>query len=428
MFENIIEQSSVLQLRDDILNNRNAQSMLFFGPSYSGKGSAALEFARALSCLEKGEWKCTCLSCKQHRYLQHEDLLALGTRSFSTEISACSSSFLRNTENQNARLLLLRSFRKLMLRFSPVLMEDNQKLAKTANVCKSLDEKLNEFLDSEEMDKAAYEKLCNLMIKDAHTLENDGLGHTIPIGHIRSASYWCRLSPSGKRKTLIIENAENMRDESRNSLLKILEEPPDSVNIVLTAHSRESIMPTILSRLRPYRFLKRTKENEKEVIRRVFLDNKDMSLSEYLDSFMHQSTEKMYPVAAWFIVSLARIAAMSVKKRGDGNIPSFVNLLGERYSKAAETSGLVRCLNSASVIKTLNKNFEEASFPRFMKICLDLISEAARSSADPQCIEYNDVFRKHINETVTAVDVFNINTTIALEALFFKLKTSLIRR
>jgi len=430
MFENIIDQGAVIQLRDDIQNGKNAPSMLFYGPVGTGKGSASLELARVLSCEEtknnmRGDWKCTCSSCDRHRFLQHEDLLSIGNRSFAAEIAACNKTFLKNTENQNGKLLFYRSIRKLMLRFSPVLMEDDPKLGKFASVLQSLDESLNDFLlNSNTMERSALEKLCNSLIKNALTLESEGISNAVPIAQIRKASYWCRLAPNGRRKTLIIENAQSMRDEARNSLLKLLEEPPPSVCIVLTAERREAIMPTILSRLRPYRFLKRSEESEKSVIRRVFQEEGN-NLSEYLDSFMPQSTEKLYPLAAWFIVSLARLCVISAKKKGIEPVPEILNLLGERYAPIAEKSGYEKSVKTAAVIKTIvsqSNNFEESSFSRFMKICLDLIGAAARNSNNHQFAAYNDIFRKYINEAVTAVDVLNINAAIALESLVYKLK------
>jgi DNA polymerase-3 subunit gamma/tau len=450
VFENIIEQGAVSQLRDDILCGKNAPSMLFFGPFASGKGSTALELARVLSCVEDASWKCSCPSCERHRYLQHDDLLMLGKRSFMSEISACCSVFLRNQNAVGAKLLFFRSLRKLQIRFSPVIMEDDPKFGKVSSVLQSLDEGLNEFLltDTQTADGAVLEKLCRALVKDALTLESDGMGVIIPINHIRCASYWCRLAPNGKRKTLIIENAENMRDEARNSLLKLLEEPPSSVSIVFTAIRREAIMPTFLSRLRPYRFLKRSAEGEKEVLNRVFKTQTDLEsvrlrsagrkspeagyslIGVYFDSFLPQNTEKLYPLAAWFVVSLARIATLSFRKSGVADIPRFITSLGERYAPIAETLGLERSVKSADIVKTLlsqSGNFEDDSFSRFLKLCLDLAGSAAREAEEPQYISYNDIFRKYINETVTAVDVLNQSTTLALEALLHNLKTAVVR-
>jgi len=428
VFENIIAQGAVNQLRDDVLGRRDVQSMLFFGPPDSGKGSAALELARVYSCEDKAAWKCACSACEMHRILAHDDLLLLGSREFSSDILACKSSFLRNSQNQGVKYLFYRSLRKLQLRFSPVVLENDPKTAKAvSSALQTLDEGLNELLtlDTQACGQKDIEKLSNSLVKDALKLEDEGLGDSVPVGHIRSASYWCRLKPCGKRKTLIIENAENMRDDALNSLLKLLEEPPETVSIVLTAQRREAVMQTILSRVRPYRFLKRDAQNEKEVIRRIFQDTSEEALSAYLDSFLEHSSEKLQPLAAWFIVSLVRITLISSRER-EGS--AFLNLLGERYAQMAQNAGLQRCVKSAAVIKEVlskSNNFKDVSFSAFMKAALELINGAMRDANNQNVIAYNDVFKKYINEAVSAVDVYNISAAAAMEALFFKLKKGL---
>ena len=448
MFENIIDQSAVLQLRDDIENNKGAPSMLFFGPPNSGKSSAALELARVLSCEKNGAWTCSCSSCELHRILSSDDLLVLGKRSFAGDIAACQNAFLRNPSNAGAKLLFYRSLRKLLIRFSPVLMEDDPRLSKISVSLQSLDEKLSAFrAQSCPGDDETPEKDCDSMLKDALFLEKEGFGANISIGQIRRASYWCRLAPNGKRKTLIIEGAENMRDEGRNSLLKLLEEPPPSVSIVLTAQRREAIMPTILSRLRPYRFLKRSEESELNVIRRVFQEpqpgaqlegsisgalknnhaNTGNSLvSAYIGTFLPGSAGKTQPLAAWFLVSFARITSDYIRKKGDA-VPQFFNALAERYAQLADSSGLDIQMKGMNVIKTLLlqcNNFKEQSFPDFLKICLDMAGSISRTSDNPEFIAYNDIFFRYISEAVTASEVLNINAAIALENLFYKLKTA----
>ncbi|MDR0324439.1 MAG: DNA polymerase III [Treponema sp.] len=448
MFENIIEQGAVSQLHDDILSGCSAPSMLFYGPSGSGKGSAALELARVFSCEGEGcltsegggSWKCSCPSCGRHRYLLHDDLLLLGKRSFSAEIAAYCSVFLRSPANKNTKLLFYRSLRKLQLRFSPVLMEDDPKFGKIASLLQSFDERLSDFLSLSEdtEDKTALEKLCGLLVKDALALETDGMSANIPIGHIRRAAYWCRLSPNGRRKTLIIENAENMRDEARNSLLKLLEEPPVSLSIVLTSQRREVIIPTILSRLRPYRFLKRSVEGEKDVLRRVFQHTHDEEspktgnslITSYLDSFLPANKEKLYPLAAWFVVSLARITALKMKKK-EISLPPFLTGIGDCYASIAETAGFERSVKSSEIIKTLlvkSSNFEDDSFSRFLKLCLDLIAETAKKAEDHQYISYYDIFKKSIGEAAAAVDVLNQSPALALEALFYNLKKAMLNK
>ena len=432
MFNNIIEQAAVLQLQNDILSGKCAPSMLFYGPQNSGKGSAAIELSRVLSCGKEASWKCACDSCGRHRYLQHDDLLLLGKKSFTAEINACYEAFKRS---KGAKPLFIRSLRKLLLRFSPVLMEDDPKLSKISAPLQSLDETLNEFIFSSNSSETE-EKICKILLKEALVINEEGTGDLIPVSHIRKAAYWCRLAPNGKRKTLVIENAQNMREESRNSLLKLLEEPPENVSIVLTAQRRESIMPTILSRVRPYRFLKRSEEGEREVLRRIFQAsetdfsfNKQGSLvSVYLESFLPQNTQKLNSLAAWFIVSLARITAFSIKKNNK-IIPGFITSLGERYAPAAESSGLERIVKSQALVKTLLKNadFEGDLFSRFLEQTLYLVSEAAREEKEPQFNMIIELFRKYINETAASVDVLNQSAELALEALVYNLKTGITR-
>ena len=441
MFENIIEQGAARQLKDDILSRRLAPSMLFFGPSESGKGSAAVELARVLSCESDASWKCACPACERHRYLQHSDLLMLGFRSFTSEIAACHSAFSRNPLVPSTKILFLRSIRKLQMRFSPVLMEDDPKLGKLSSVLQSLEEGLNEFwvTGAEFQDTAAFEKLCGSIVKNANILADEGIGRTIPVGHIRKAAYWCRLAPNGKRKTLIIENADNMREEARNSLLKLLEEPPQTVSIILTSKRREAIMPTILSRMRPYRFLKRSPEGEVEIIRRVFQASVNQEngngktpaagslISAYLGSFLSGGTEKLYPLAAWFISSLARAAAAYVKKTGAA-VPLMITALGERYAPIAGEAGFERTTKSSVIAKKVIEetgSSDDDSFSRFLSICLDMVSVVTREADDPRAVAYNDMFKKYIGEAETAVNTLNISAPLALEALFYKLRKSM---
>jgi DNA polymerase-3 subunit gamma/tau len=443
MFKNIIEQDAVIRLQEDIVSGKLAPSMLFFGAPNTGKSSAALELARILSCEGDTSWKCQCAACESHRYLQHTDLLILGSRPSSAQITAACSTFLRNPSSASARALFVRSLRKLQIKFSAVLMEDDSKLSKVSAVLQNMEEEISDFWQkTKETSPAGLEKICGSILKNAIKLEKDGLGTTIPVGRLRRAAYWCRLAPAGKRKTLIIENAEYMKEEGRNSLLKLLEEPPGTVSIILTAQRRETIIPTILSRLRQYRFLRRSTESENEVIRRVFQDSlAARSIDEklitagsspvtlYLDSFAARNTENMYPLAAWFIASLARMTAISLKKK-NGSIPQVINIMGERYAPIADEAGLERSVKSAVIVKKIaaeSGNFEDSSFSRFLELCLDMVNSITREIGVPHSIVYNDIFKKYITEAQNATGILNQNPVLALETLLYKLKTSMAR-
>jgi DNA polymerase-3 subunit gamma/tau len=239
---------------------------------------------------------------------------------------------------------------------------------------------------------------------------------------------------------LLIENAGRMQDGARNSLLKILEEPPETLTIVLTAPRREMILPTLLSRLRPYRFLRRDTPVEEEVIRRVFRDSVPEQgrsgpqagglISVYLDSFLPLPGEKLYPLAAFFVAALARVTALALRKRGVSSLPEELVLLGKNAAPLAEAAGFGRSGDSREVITLLlsqTGNFEARSFPRFLNAVLSIVSGALREgNARPGFIAYIEIWRKCSGEAEAAAGTWNQNPALALERLFFRLKEDMV--
>ena len=55
------------------------------------------------------------------------------------------------------------------------------------------------------------------------------------IGQMRAVQRAAYFQPMGKRRVFIVDSAETMRGEVANAFLKILEEPPGSATLVLTA-------------------------------------------------------------------------------------------------------------------------------------------------------------------------------------------------
>jgi DNA polymerase-3 subunit delta' len=63
------------------------------------------------------------------------------------------------------------------------------------------------------------------------------------------------LSPAeGRRRVFVIEEAEDLRDESQNALLKTLEEPAPFAHLTLICSEPEQLSETILSRCAPVEF------------------------------------------------------------------------------------------------------------------------------------------------------------------------------
>lgn len=61
-------------------------------------------------------------------------------------------------------------------------------------------------------------------------------------------------SYEGGSKIFIIHGADKMKDEAANSLLKILEEPPEDTIFILCAQQVQGILPTIISRCQYHSF------------------------------------------------------------------------------------------------------------------------------------------------------------------------------
>lgn len=457
MFENVLGQPGILQLTRDISAGVLAPSVLFAGPPASGKGTAALELARILSCeTPKAPWNCSCSACIHHRTLTHPDVVLLGSRPFSAEIAAAAAAFCREPEAVSVRLFFIRSVRKLLARFSPVLWEDDPP-GNLKGYILALEEYLDELAltfpsgpapVSEEGITAGPEslkgdglnKIKTGILTNALKLEAEGLGEAVPVAHIRRAAYWSRLAPVGNHKILIIENADHMQESARNSILKILEEPPSTVTILLTCAHPEVLIPTIVSRLRPYRFYPRDAAVEAEVIRRVFRDawaggkngvpgSGDRGLiTSYLDSFLPVPREKLYPLAAFFTASLAASAVIVLRKKGIPEIPRELVVLGKFTAPIAEQGGLGRPVTD---IKTLvsrilegAQNFEIPElFSRFLGQLLFLLSESfKREISLPGEIFYRDIWKSRIREAETAAGIFHQNAALTLERLFTELK------
>lgn len=77
----------------------------------------------------------------------------------------------------------------------------------------------------------------------------------ITIEQVRAIQKDATLSPlEGRVKVYILRDAQTMNDFSANCFLKLLEEPPVKVLIILVASGLRNIPPTILSRVTKFRF------------------------------------------------------------------------------------------------------------------------------------------------------------------------------
>src|SRR6267143_146527 len=74
------------------------------------------------------------------------------------------------------------------------------------------------------------------------------------VGQLRAVQRAAYFQPMGRRRVFILDGAETMRWDVANIFLKILEEPPGSATLILTAPSPFALLPTIVSRCLQFHF------------------------------------------------------------------------------------------------------------------------------------------------------------------------------
>ncbi len=338
MFDNIIGQEAVVEeLIRDIHSRALPQALLFHGSPLSGKLTTALELARVLQCLKgTAEWSCDCQACSENRLLEHPYLLLLGPGNFVDEIRAATAALLR-TRQLPARFLLVRAVRKLTRRFDPVLWEGMAKLlAPFLGQLQDLEDALARVMPMSELpDPADLEKITNSIVELAAKIRGKIRSDTIPIHQIRKVSFWAHTTSQKSRKVIILQNSDRMLDASRNALLKILEEPPADTYFILITSRKESIIPTVKSRLRQIQFADRTPEVSDEILKRIFRETTGTyhSLKQF---FLACSTDPLVlkRESERFYQSLLNESASDFFTADDGDSP-FLSDLEDRKIFAA---------------------------------------------------------------------------------------------
>ena len=91
-------------------------------------------------------------------------------------------------------------------------------------------------------------------------------GKQIKIDQIREVSEYAYLKPTGRRKVIVIDEAEKMNPQAQNALLKTLEEPPPDTLFILITSDKEKLLPTIRSRCFICEFKPLNEEDLKRVL------------------------------------------------------------------------------------------------------------------------------------------------------------------
>ena len=92
------------------------------------------------------------------------------------------------------------------------------------------------------------------LVPDPVRLKSPVARPVLRIGQLRAVQRAAYFRPMGRRRVFILEAAETMRWDVANVFLKILEEPPGTAILILTAPSPFNLLPTIVSRCMQFHF------------------------------------------------------------------------------------------------------------------------------------------------------------------------------
>jgi DNA polymerase III subunit delta' len=92
------------------------------------------------------------------------------------------------------------------------------------------------------------------LVPDPVRLKSPVARPMLRIGQLRAVQRAAYFQPMGRRRVFILDGAETMHWNVANVFLKILEEPPGSATLILTAPSPYALLPTIISRCMQFHF------------------------------------------------------------------------------------------------------------------------------------------------------------------------------
>ena len=186
---------------------RLAQAYLFYGLEGTGKWMAALRTAQLIMCPEAHKANhCDCSTCKRIADYNHPDVHWI----------------------------------------IPLVARDKQRAD------------IDDADESEPSDAQAreFQEILAAKREDPWAVLDYARRPYITMGRVRALQATLAYTAAeGPRKVAIIINAETMRPDAQSVLLKTIEEPPPHTHMVLTASEKSALLPTILSRCQPVRFL-----------------------------------------------------------------------------------------------------------------------------------------------------------------------------
>ena len=138
-------------------------------------------------------------------------------------------------------------------------------------------------------------------------------------------------SPTGVTRFVIIEQAEKMRVEAANSLLKFLEEPPSPMVAILITDQVQSILPTIQSRCQKIRFFQHSLQQQVE-------SHQQLGDPDHLSSIRAQLNEELSLTAEEFEQLINQAILLADQLLTDSIDEAFITVLNWCHSPQHENT------------------------------------------------------------------------------------------
>ena len=182
------------------------------------------------------------------------------------------------------------------------------------------------------------------------------------MGQLRAVQRAAYFQPMGRRRVFILDGAESMRWDVASVFLKILEEPPGSATLILTAPSPYSLLPTIVSRCLQFHFAPLPAAEVESILK----EKSDLSLAAARTAAQLSEGRPGY--------ALEMDAAKESQRRGDG-----LKIL-ERAARGEEFGQIFALTNAISKDREISF---EAQLSVFYSLLSDLL-EISSGIAAPQ--------------------------------------------
>ena len=267
-----IQEEVVKQLEFDIENGYVAQSNLFYGKEFSGKLTCALDFVEALS-----------KDNSDFSVLNTPSLFIFSSRNNKLRIDAnlalwskYSNTFFRKRVIKEIRIFLSQFQDKV----SVLSAKENDALK-----INTLGDLLTEISQEKEYtSKEVADFISKLKALLQPIFKKFERSQGLSIDQIRLIQDWLQMSDGKTNKFVILENIETISMGAKNSLLKLLEEPPANSYIILISSVPNKLLDTILSRVRKYEFFPISATATNEILQNKYYSKGDNFYEFFLSS------------------------------------------------------------------------------------------------------------------------------------------------